>query len=78
MPIPRPATYPFMAEKPLRKRVMKIVTDSTPVEEPKDPEKDAVFDIYRALAGKDDRLQAAVRDMSQHGVDSPGGGRDQR
>ena len=45
---------PFMAEKPLRKRIMKIVTDPTPVEDPKDPEKDNVFQIFRAVAGHHD------------------------
>ena len=45
---------PFMPEKPLRKRIMKITTDSTPVEEAKDPESCTVFQIFRGLAGRDD------------------------
>ncbi len=45
---------PFMDEKPLRKRIMKIVTDSTPQEDPKEPERCTVFKIYRAVAGRDD------------------------
>ncbi len=45
---------PFMAEKPLRKRIMKIVTDSTPVDEPKNPEPCTVYQLYRAIAGHDD------------------------
>jgi tryptophanyl-tRNA synthetase len=45
---------PFMPEKSLRKRIMKITTDSTPVEEPKDPETCTVFQIFRGLAGRDD------------------------
>jgi len=45
---------PFMPEKPLRKRIMKITTDSTPVDESKDPEKCTVYQIYRGLAGRDD------------------------
>lgn len=45
---------PFMPEKPLRKRIMKITTDSTPVEEPKNPETCTVFQIFRGLAGRDD------------------------
>jgi len=45
---------PFMEEKPLRKRIMKIKTDSTPVDEPKDPEACTVFQIFRGLAGRDD------------------------
>ena len=45
---------PFMAEKPLRKRVMKIKTDSTPQDQPKDPDGCTVFQLFRALAGRDD------------------------
>lgn len=45
---------PFMDEKPLRKRIMKITTDSTPVEESKDPDTCTVFQIFRGLAGRDD------------------------
>jgi tryptophanyl-tRNA synthetase len=37
----------FLEEKALRKQIMRIVTDSTPVEEPKDPDKCNVFNIYR-------------------------------
>lgn len=44
---------PFLPEKQLRKLVMKIKTDSTPVEEPKDPEQCPVFQIYRAMAGRE-------------------------
>ena len=53
---------PFMDEKPLRKRIMKIVTDSTPVDEPKDPEGDATFQIFAALAGREDER---TRDLEQ-------------
>jgi len=45
---------PFMAEKPLRKRIMKILSDSKTVDEPKVPEEDATFQIFVALAGEDD------------------------
>ena len=45
---------PFLDEKPLRKRIMKIVSDPTPMEEPKDPEADTTFQIFRGLAGDDD------------------------
>lgn len=34
----------------VRKKVMSIKTDSTPVEEPKDPENCSVFDLYRLFA----------------------------
>ena len=40
----------FLPEKALRKKVMSIVTDSTPLEEPKDPETDNVFALYKLLA----------------------------
>jgi tryptophanyl-tRNA synthetase len=39
----------FLPEKELRKQVMSIVTDSTPMEEPKNPEKDTVYAIYSLL-----------------------------
>ena len=51
---------PFLTGKPLRKRVMKIVTDSTPVEEPKDPTNCPVFQIFSAVAGADDERTAAL------------------
>ena len=53
---------PFMPEKPLRKRIMKITTDSTPVEEAKDPEACTVFQIFRGLAGRDDARTHALAD----------------
>jgi tryptophanyl-tRNA synthetase len=37
-------------EKDLKKQVMGIVTDSTPVEAPKNPEADTVFQLYQAVA----------------------------
>lgn len=40
----------FEPEKPLRKKAMKIVTDSTPVEEPKDPDKCNVFALLKLFA----------------------------
>ncbi|QDU71945.1 tryptophan--tRNA ligase [Mucisphaera calidilacus] len=45
---------PFMDEKPLRKRIMKIVSDATPLEDPKDPDNDTTFQIFRAIAGEHD------------------------
>ena len=39
----------FMEEKPLRKTIMSIVTDSTPLEEPKDPDTCNVFALYQLL-----------------------------
>jgi tryptophanyl-tRNA synthetase len=40
----------FLPDKELRKQIMSIVTDSTPVEAPKNPETDNVFAIYRLAA----------------------------
>lgn len=42
----------FQEDKPLRKNVMKIVTDSIPMEEPKDPDGCNVFKLYSLLAEK--------------------------
>lgn len=39
----------FLPEKELRKQVMGIVTDSTPLEDPKNPETCNVFALYRLL-----------------------------
>jgi tryptophanyl-tRNA synthetase len=44
-------TIPLLAPaKQLRKAVMKIVTDSTPPEAPKDPDKSVIFDLYKLFA----------------------------
>lgn len=40
----------FQTDKALRKNIMQIVTDSTPLEEPKNPDTDNVFAIYSLLA----------------------------
>ena len=40
----------FLPEKALRKQIMGIVTDSTPLEDPKDPENDNVFALFKLLA----------------------------
>jgi tryptophanyl-tRNA synthetase len=41
---------PFDSEKALKKQVMSIVTDSTPLEEPKDPDTCNVFALYKLFA----------------------------
>jgi tryptophanyl-tRNA synthetase len=51
---------PFQEEKALRKRVMSIKTDSKGVNEAKDPETCSVFQIVRAIAGKDDPRTVAL------------------
>jgi tryptophanyl-tRNA synthetase len=43
---------PFWNENEIKKQIMKIVTDSTPVDAPKDPDKCNVFNIYKLLATK--------------------------
>ena len=49
----------FAPEKELKKEVMGIVTDSTPMEEPKDPEGNTVYQLFRLVAPPD-----AVADMA--------------
>jgi tryptophanyl-tRNA synthetase len=44
----------FGDEKETRKRVMSIVTDSTPVEAPKDPDKSTIFKLYSLVASIDE------------------------
>ncbi len=44
----------FESEKQLKKKVMSVVTDSTPVEEPKDPDKCNVFALLKLVASKDE------------------------
>jgi tryptophanyl-tRNA synthetase len=44
----------FGDEKEMRKRVMSIVTDSAPVEAPKDPAKSTIFKLYSLVASKDE------------------------
>lgn len=40
----------FLPDKELRKQIMSIVTDSTPMEAPKNPDTDNVFAIYKLVA----------------------------
>jgi tryptophanyl-tRNA synthetase len=47
----------FLPDKELRKQVMTIVTDSTPLEEPKNPDKDNVYAIYSLLATDEQKAQ---------------------
>jgi len=58
---------PFLPEKALRKLIMKIVTDSTPVEAAKVPENDTVFQIFRGLAGASDPRTAALAERYRAG-----------
>jgi tryptophanyl-tRNA synthetase len=51
----------FAEGKPLQKSVMSIVTDATPVEAPKDPEKCTVFTLYSLFAADEERNALAAR-----------------
>lgn len=51
----------FMPPKKLRKKIMSIKTDSTPVEDPKDPENCAVFTLYKLFANEDQQAALAER-----------------
>ena len=56
----------FLPEKKLRKLIMKIKTDATPPEAPKDPETSSLFSIYRAFA--EDDAVAAIRRRYAEGI----------
>jgi tryptophanyl-tRNA synthetase len=51
----------FGDEKETRKRVMSIVTDSTPVEAPKDPARSTIFQLYSLVASKDEIADMGAR-----------------
>lgn len=55
----------FLDEKPLRKVVMSIQTDSTPVEEPKDPETCSLYALLRLFASPE--KMAEVHDLYVNG-----------
>jgi len=44
----------FLPEKELRKQIMSIATDSTPLEEPKNPDSCTVFALYTQIATKEE------------------------
>ena len=47
----------FQPDKALRKQIMGIKTDSTPMEDPKDPDTDNVFALFKILASNDQIVQ---------------------
>lgn len=51
----------FADEKTLKKQVMGIKTDSTPIEEPKDPKKCLVFHLYSLLATPEETATLAKK-----------------
>ena len=55
----------FGDEKEMRKRVMSIVTDSSPVEAPKDPDSSTIFQLYSLFATKEET--AVLREAFRRG-----------
>jgi tryptophanyl-tRNA synthetase len=51
----------FGDEKEMRKRVMSIVTDSTPVEQPKDPARSTIVQLYSLFASKNEITEMQER-----------------
>jgi tryptophanyl-tRNA synthetase len=51
----------FAEGKPLKKTIMSIVTDSTTVADPKDPDKCNVFALYSLFASDDEKAAMAAR-----------------
>lgn len=51
----------FETEKKLRKKIMGIVTDSIPVEEPKDPDSSYIYQLYRLFATPEESEAFATR-----------------
>jgi len=56
----------FGDPKKLRKLIMKIVTDSTPPEAPKDPDSSHIFQLHKAFAT--DEQSAALRERYSRGI----------
>ena len=56
---------PFLPEKALKKAIMSIETDSTPLKLPKDPDQCTVFILYSLLA--DEALTTALRQKYEAG-----------
>jgi tryptophanyl-tRNA synthetase len=55
----------FLDDKPLRKKVMSVQTDATPVEDPKDPEKCNLYALLKLFASKE--KLAEVHDLYVNG-----------
>lgn len=55
----------FLPEKQLKKAVLSIETDSTPLEQPKDPDSCNVYSIYSSLAN--DEMKAEMRNKYEAG-----------
>ena len=57
----------FEEEKPLRKKIMGILTDSTPVEDPKDPDSSLIMTLYK-LVGSAAEVAAMEADFRRGGA----------
>jgi tryptophanyl-tRNA synthetase len=51
----------FTNEKALKRKVMNIVTDSTPMEQPKDPDKSHLYALYKLFATPTEAVEMAER-----------------
>jgi len=51
----------FGEEKAIRKKIMGIVTDATPVEAPKDPDVSIIYALYRLFSAEEQRISMAQR-----------------
>ncbi len=51
----------FLEPRPLKQLLLAIKTDSTPLEEPKDPERCTVFNLFRLLASPEETADLAAR-----------------
>ncbi len=51
----------FLDDKALRKQIMSIETDSTPLEDPKDPDTCKIFAIYRLIASDEQQGQMRAK-----------------
>jgi tryptophanyl-tRNA synthetase len=58
----------FGPEKPIRKKIMSIVTDSTPVEEPKPTEDNALYDLLKLFAPDETERSWVEAAFSEGGV----------
>lgn len=51
----------FASDKALKKQVMGIITDSTPIEAPKDPVNDTIFKLYSYFATSEEKFELAEK-----------------
>ena len=57
----------FGAEKKIRKKIMSIITDSTPVEDPKDPNQSIIIDLFN-LVGSTEDVELMKSDFLKGGI----------